>query len=424
MELTQYLGFTPLLTAFLLTLGMSFLLGLGLREYYLSERKKLVFGSARSCVFSGILGFALFQLQAEGTFYIAGFLVLGYLLGVFYRYKLTHHEYGIIGVLIAFLCYTIGPISLVLPNWFLILYVMAILFVLNAKEKIYRLTQTVANQELITLAKFLVLSGVILPLTPKGPIASVLPVSVYQTWLSVVVISGISYCAYLLQTYFVRGASIGLTGAIGGLYSSTATSVVLARQSRHYPAASCQPALGITLSTAVMYLRLWVVIAIFRWDLALHFMAGFFGLAGLSAILAVGMRILEKNGQVRPTDVPMETTHNPLEVSAAIIFALSFLLVTALTHLILQYQPDQGLQWMAALSGLTDIYPFVLAIVQGQSHLPLETLGKAILLASASNDLLKASYVYLLSRGRTRVYAPFALVLTAGGTLIYAYLIV
>jgi uncharacterized membrane protein (DUF4010 family) len=403
---------------------MSFLLGLGLREYYLAGRKKLIFGSTRSCVFSGILGFALFQLGAEGAFYIAGFLVLGYLLGVFYRYKLTHHEYGIIGVLIAFLCYTIGPISLVLPNWFLILYVMAILFVLNAKDKIYRLTQTVANQELITLAKFLVLSGVILPLTPKGPIASFLPVSVYQTWLSVVVISGISYCAYLLQTYFVRGASISLTGAIGGLYSSTATSVVLARQSRLYSPSSLQPAMAITLSTTVMYLRLWVVIAIFRWDLAFAFMAGFFGLSLLSGALAFGMKMLEKNGQVHPSDVPVEATHNPLEVSAAIIFALSFLLVTALTHLILQYRPDQGLQWMAAVSGLTDIYPFVLAIVQGQSHLPLERLAKAILLASASNDLLKAIYVYLLSRGRTRIYAPLALLLTAVGTLIYAYMLI
>ena len=420
MQLTEYIGFTPLLKAFLLTVSMSFLLGLGLREYYLTSNKQLIFGSTRSCVFIGALGFVLFQIQDTGLIYIAGLVVIGYLLATFYQYKISQHEYGMIGLLIALVCYTIGPVSLILPDWFLVLYVMAILFVLNAKERIHQLTQTVANKEIITLAKFLVLSGVILPLTPKGPIASFLPVSVYQTWLSVVVISGISYFAYLLQTYFVKGKEIILTGAIGGLYSSTATSVVLARQSRYYDARSLKPSTAIILSTGVMYLRLVVVIGIFQMPIALATLPGFLLLTGVCLLIAFTAFMSDGGaGKVTPE---METPENPLEINAAILFASSFLIVTAITHFILGHHSTGGLHGVALLSGFTDIYPFVLALVQGGSELPVPVIGKAIFFAAASNDLMKAGYVWGLSKGRTRAWGSGALIFLALVTFAYGVL--
>ncbi len=112
---------------------------------------------------------------------------------------LGHAQTGLIGLLLALVSYTVGPLSLDLPHWFLILYVIAVSFVLKAEKRIRLLTLTLASEEIITLAKFLVLSGVILPLT------SFLPVSLHQTWLAVVVISGISYLSYLVQTYLLKG---------------------------------------------------------------------------------------------------------------------------------------------------------------------------------------------------------------------------
>lgn len=407
----------PLLSAFLLTLVMSFLLGLGLREYYLVAKKNHYFGSTRSCTLIGILGFVLFHLQAEGWFYLGGFLALTALMGIYYSARIIQQQPGMIGILIALLSYLIGPIALKFPDWFLILFTISALFVLNAKEKINRLTEILGNEEIISLGKFLVLSGVILPLTPKTPIAEFIPVSFHQTWLAVVVISGISYLGYLVQTYFMKGQGIVLTGAIGGVYSSTATTVVLARQSRAYPPGSNAPAAAIVLATAVMYLRLLVVVGIFKLSLALALLPSFLALAvlsgGLAFWLARGHAVAAS-----PTVLP-NRPQNPLELTSAVLFAFLFVVITAATKFTVALYADRGLQWMAFFAGFADIDPFVLSLLQGKLIGQQGVLLKAIIIATASNNLLKAAYALALAERRTGWMAGGLLVGLAAVTLVY-----
>jgi len=409
----------PLLSAFLLTLVMSFLLGLGLREYYLVAKKTYYFGSTRSCTLIGLLGFVLFHLQADGWLYLGGLLALTVLLGIYYSSKIVQEQPGLIGILIALLSYLIGPIALTLPDWFLILFTMSALFVLNAKEKINRLTKTLGNEEIISLGKFLVLSGVILPLTPRTPIAEFIPVSFHQTWLAVVVISGISYLGYLVQTYFMQGQGIVLTGAIGGVYSSTATTVVLARQSKAYPDDSNAPAAAIVLATAVMYLRLLAVVGIFKPSLALALLPAFLGLAALSGGLAFWLR----RGHVAAASAAAAANRpqNPLELTSAVLFALLFVVVTAVTKFTIAVYADQGLQWMAFFAGFADIDPFVLSLVQGKYVSQQPVLLQAIVIATASNNLLKAVYALVWAQRRTGWLAGGVLAGLAAATLAYGF---
>lgn len=422
MEIPEVDAVPPLLIAFLFTLGMSFLLGLGLREYYLINHKSAVFGTTRTCMFIGLLGFALYRLQTSGELYLAGLLIVGLWLGQFYRYKLDHEQSGLIGLLLALVSYTVGPLSLNVPHWFLVLYVITVLFVLNAKERIRLLTLTLANEEIITLAKFLILSGVILPLTPREPLASFLPVSMHQTWLAVVVISGISYLSYLVQTYLLKGRGMLLTGALGGLYSSTAVTVVVARQSHHYADEATRPAAAIILATGVMYLRLLVLLMIFQSDLGWSVMAPIFGFTGLAAVLALAV---QRSGQQNDASKPLfEGPQNPLELSTALLFATLFLGLTAATHFILSRYSQQALQWMAFFAGFTDIDPFVLSLVEGDFPATNTVIAKAIFIAAASNDALKAGYAWLFGAGRTRYIAGMALLFLAALTLAYALFLV
>lgn len=418
METTEVDAVPPLLIAFLFTLGMSFLLGLGLREYYLVNHKHTVFGTTRTCMFIGLLGFVLYQLQEGGGLYLAGLLILGLWLGLFYRYKLDQEQTGLIGLLLALASYTVGPLSVALPHWFLILYVITVLFVLNAKERIRLLTLTLANEEIITLAKFLVLSGVILPLTPREPLASFLPVSMHQTWLAVVVISGISYLSYLVQTYLLQGRGILVIGAIGGLYSSTAATVVVARQSHHYANQAARPAAAIILATGVMYLRLLTLLMIFQPALGWPMMTPLGGFAGLATLLAL---IIQRADKEKPVGKPqVEGPRNPLELSTALLFAALFLALTAATHFMLSHYSQRGLQWMAFFTGFTDIDPFVLALVEGDFRATDTVIGKAILIAAASNNVLKSVYAWLLGAGRTRYVAGSMLLFLAALTASYA----
>ena len=422
METAEPWVFPPVITAFLLTAGMSLLLGLGLREYYMVNQKRIVFGTTRTCMLIGLLGFVLYHLQPGGLLYLCGLLILGLWLGLFYRYKLEQQQMGLIGLLLALISYTVGPVSLTLPTWFLLLYVISALFILNAKENIHLLTLKMANEEIITLAKFLVLSGVILPLTSREPLAPFLPVSIHQTWMAVVVISGISYLSFLIQRYFLQGRGILLTGAIGGLYSSTAATIVLARQSRRFPTTSTQPAVAIVLATAMMYLRLLAIVLLFNAALGMTLLPGFLGLSVLAGVLAL---LLGRRNH-EPVDISMEAEapQNPLELTTALFFAFSFLAVTAITHFILRHYPQQGLQWMALFTGFTDIDPFILALVGGQLPAALPDIGQAILIAAASNNLLKAGYVAILGAGATRWLAGLGLAGLAIATLLTSYLLV
>jgi len=57
-----------ILSPFLLTLAISFLIGIGLREYYEGEQKFDTFGTVRTFVFIGMLGFVLFQPPEIGHY--------------------------------------------------------------------------------------------------------------------------------------------------------------------------------------------------------------------------------------------------------------------------------------------------------------------------------------------------------------------
>ena len=410
METSATWQLPDLIKSFMLTASMSLLLGFGLREYYLANQSRVTLGSTRTCMLISLLGFVLFHIQPDGWLYLSGLLVLCVWFGLFYQYKLNQKQTGLLGMLIALMSYTLGPLSLTQPFWFLLLYVITALFILNAKEDIRILTLKMANQEIITLAKFLVLSGVILPLTSKEPLAPFLPVSMHQTWLAVVVISGISYLSYLIQTYFLQGRGVLLTGALGGLYSSTAASIVVARQSKEYPEGQTLAAVAIILATGMMYFRLLVIITLFDFRLGLELVPEFVLLLALAGIMGWQLWRTTRGAE---SPCQLERPHNPLELAPALFFAISFLVVTALTHYVLGIYPHHGLRWMAFLAGFTDIDPFVLVVVGGQLPSPMPELARAILIATASNNLLKAVYVSVLANGTTRKYASTGLIILA-----------
>lgn len=57
------------------------------------------------------------------------------------------------------------------------------------------------NDEMITLAKFLAISGIILPMLPHKNLIPDINLTPYSIWLATVVVSGISYLSYLLKRY-------------------------------------------------------------------------------------------------------------------------------------------------------------------------------------------------------------------------------
>ena len=438
----------PQVAPFLLTLAISTLIGIGLRDYYESEKKFDTFGTVRTFVFFGMLGFMLYQIPGVGPFaFLLGMAAIVPFLLVYYTNKIRQKKSpGLIGVLIALLTYTTGPVALNQPHWFLVLFGVSILFVLHSKGKIRSFTDRLETGEVVTACKFLAIAGVVLPLIPAlpstagvmGQIFSVLPVTPRQIWMAVVITTTISYLGYVLQTYLFPRKGLLLTGLIGGVYSSTVAVLVLAKKSKRHPGHDREAAAAILLAVSMMYLRLLVLVAIFRFHSALQVGPALLVLAGLAAGYALWIRqdasapatiippeppaLEEGTGSLPPEGEEPALRKNPLEINSALLFAFMFVAVSLATKYVLLYYKGMGLRLLSFVVGCSDITPFVVSVLQGNLGIGTTQVLQAIIIASASNNLLKVAYTYMFGTRRTANHAALGMVPLAALSILYAIL--
>ena len=409
---TVIIELPPLLIAFALTIALSFLIGLGLREYYIAQGHRGYFGSVRTYLFIGMLGFGLFQLPSSDMAYPVGLAGLAGLLAIYYWQKTMQGTPGMIGVLTALLTYLVGPLAATVQPWFLILFVVSILFILNAKERIRTLSERISQSEIVTLATFLTLAGVILPLLPQHAIAPFLPLTPYQIWLAVVVSTGISYMSYVLQVFVFPQKGLLISGLLGGLYSSTASTLMIARRTRDLAGNGNETAAALVAATAMMYFRLIILVAIFNPAVALLLAAPLAALGLLALAFAYAMQ--RRAASATPVSaIGTVLRRNPLELSAAAVFALLLVVMAIATQFALEHAAVIGVRGVAFVSGFYDIDPFVISLLQ--SRLPLENTGiaEAIIIATASNNLLKTAYIGIFAQRAAALRSGSVLVMLA-----------
>lgn len=424
-----------IVTPFLLTLAVSFLIGIGLREYYEGEKKFDTFGTVRTFVFIGMLGFVLFQLPEIGRIaFLIGLVGLALFLLVYYGNKVLQKKSpGLIGVLIGLLTYATGPVALLEPNWYLVLIAISILFVLHSKGRIRQFTDRLETGEVVTACKFLAITGVILPLIPATPEAgstlgrvfASLPVTPRQIWVAVVITTAISYLGYVLQTYLFPRKGLMLAGVVGGVYSSTVTVLVLAKKSRSNPRVALQASRAILLAVSMMYLRLLALVAIFRFASAFTLAPALLALSVLAAAYSYALRywsprVSSDDESGAELTAEPELSKNPLEINSAVLFAVLFAVVSFATKYALEYFDDLGLRMLSFVVGFSDITPFVVSLLQGSFGIGEHQILQAVVIASASNNLLKTAYAYLFgSRTAANLAAP-GMIGLAAASIVYA----
>ncbi|HEC07144.1 MAG TPA: DUF4010 domain-containing protein [Thiolapillus brandeum] len=408
---------------FSLVAVFGFLTGLEFREYILLRSKErpevpsISLGTTRTFTFIAILGFVLYQLDPGYHLYLAGMLGLVLFFSLFYHQKLKNGQSGLLQPLISLTVYTYGPVVMLLPPWFLVLLFVAIVFILSARPFTQLLTKDLEPQEIPTLAKFLLLSGVILPLLPNQPVSSYIPATPFKIWLAVVVISAISYAGYILKKYLLKRQGYLVTGLLGGLYSSTATTVVLARKSRLLEKPDAALNAGILAASGIMYLRLLALIAIMNISLVPDAIIPLL----LFSTLAIGGAVLiDRTAPSSTQTTPDLGRSNPLELGIALLFALLFVIMMIITQQVIAHFGQTGLNLLSFGVGFTDIDPFVLSILSGHyKATSLQQLTGAIIIAAGSNNLLKA--LYAITLGGRRNSGRIALYLLILGILTIIY---
>lgn len=391
------------LVTFMLVTLFSLLIGLSQRRISLKrEGETTLFGTDRTFTFIGILGYLLYILDPEGmTLFMGGGLVLGGLLGINYYVKQSlFHVFGVTTIIIALITYCIAPIVSTQPSWFYLTVIVVVLLLTELKHTFTELAQRMKNDEMVTLAKFLAISGIILPMLPKEPFIPGIDLTPYSVWLATVVVSGISYLSYLLKRYVFHESGVLVSGIVGGMYSSTATISVLARKCKKaLPEDVPEYAAAMLLAVSVMFLRFLILIFIFSkevFDAVLPYLL-IMSLVSAAAGTFIHLRRKKKD---KMNDVLEEDSSNPLEFKVALIFAGLFVIFTLLTHYTLIYAGTNGLTVLSFVAGLSDITPFILNLIQDTSKVPNDVIAGSTMQAIISSITVNMCYALFFSGQR------------------------
>jgi uncharacterized membrane protein (DUF4010 family) len=264
---------------------------------------------------------------------------------------------------------------------------------LHLKPQMHSLVRALADADITAIMQFVLITLVILPILPNrfyGPFQVLNP---YRIWLMVVLIVGINLGGYIVYKFFGDRAGTLAGGILGGLISSTATTVSYARRSRVSPESAKGAAVIITVASTIVFARILLIIgAVAPGFLRVSAVPIGIVLAGLSAVSIVLWRISSREPAVLPEQ------GNPSEFKTALIFAGLYSLVLLGTAAARYYFGQQGLFIVSVASGLTDVDAITLSLSE-MVHAGLvepDTGWRLVIVAALSNLAFKAVIVAVL----------------------------
>jgi len=132
--------------------------------------------------------------------------------------------------------------------------------VLALRTEIHGLVGRLESEDVKALARFSVIALAVLPFLPDGAFGPYGAWNAAKLWWVVVLVTGFSFAGYVANRIFGARHGTIATALIGGAYSSTAVTQSLAQRLGSAKEAGAEPA-GIALASAVMYLRVIVLVA-------------------------------------------------------------------------------------------------------------------------------------------------------------------
>ena len=383
----------------LLTLFLCFLIGLEREEHRVSGQR-YSFGGVRTFPLIGLIGYAMALLSGGqlGPLTV-GFAVIGAFLWLSYRHKLeTYNEAGVTTEISGLITYVIGALVSRDQLWIATTLAVLSILLLELKEFLESLSAKIPAAEIFTFTKFLLLTFVILPIVPDkdyGPFG----LNPFKVWLIVVAISGVSYGSYLLEKVSQGKGGVKLAAMLGGAYSSTFTTFVMAKDARQANAPHGYSG-AILLASGVMYFRFLVLIALFNTELMRRLLLPFLILGAIGVAGGWAWSNLP-DGDEKVGDAT-SMTKNPLELASAFSLALVFVAMLMATNFALDHLGRGGIYALAVLSGLAPVDPFIMGLTQTAGK--LTSLGLAaggVMVAAASNNFAKALIALVLADSKT-----------------------
>ncbi len=288
---------------------------------------------------------------------------------------------------------------------------------LHWKKPLHALVERFGKKDLRAIIQLTLIALVILPILPNKTYGPYDVLNPFAIWLMVVLIVGISVGSYIAYKFLGPRAGTLLGGVLGGLISSTATTVSYARRSRRAPDSAPAAALVILIASAIVFLRVGGEVAIVAPHVLWRILPPLAVMAALMIALSAALYLLARR---QPPRLSLE--EDPSQLRAAVVFGLLYAGILFAVAAVKVHFGSGGLYVVAGLSGLTDVDAITLSTAQliKAQRLPADTGWRMILLAGMSNILFKGAAVALLGH-RTlwkRIAVVFGIALAGGAALL------
>ena len=376
-----------------LALALGFLVGLE-RESTKLERSSVIFGGVRTYPIISLFGFGCAWLHHAGVAFMlpVGLSVMGVLAGIAYVTKTRAGHHGFTSETSALLTFIVGALALLADVWIAMALAVVNTVLLSEKTELETYVERFNKAEFLAVVKFILVTVIILPVLPNQDYTQ-FHLNPTHIWQVVILVSSIGFVGYLLEKLFGDKVGLWLSGIVGGIVSSTATTVAVGRIANKNPARAATALQASLLASSMMYVRILVLVLVINsaflpalwWKLTLLFLVG--------VVLSFRLHAGKESG-----DTTIPDLHNPFEIRPSVVFAVMFVVLMIATKLIAQRLGSAGLLALSAVVGVTDIDPFILSVLH-----PTETMVRfvamAVIIAMMSNTIAKAVYFAMLVPG-------------------------
>lgn len=344
-----------------------------------------------------------------------GFVFLGLTLVLLLAYNKSLEKFediSITSIIASLTTFTLGALTVFEHATLASAGAVVLTSLLGFKPLLHGWLKKLEQHELHATLELLLISVVVLPVLPNQTYDPWSVFNPYHIWWMVVLIAGISYLGYFAIR--IGGNQYGsvLTGALGGLVSSTAVTLNLSKLASQYTKMENALAAGILTACATMFIRTLLVTWIINPKLSQILMLPLCVMGFITYVLAF---LLWKTAKGFQTNGEM-TLKNPFQLGMALKFAAFLVLVILLSRLLKDYFGDMGTYVLAATSGLADVDPIIISMSQmTKQGLALDVAAKAVLIAASVNSAVKALFSGIIGNR--------ALAFRVAGTLSLAVLI-
>jgi uncharacterized membrane protein (DUF4010 family) len=378
-----------------LLLGLSLGLGLlvGLQREYASSKTAGIRTFPLITLTGTICG--LLAKALDGWILVAGFLGVIALLVIGSIQQINNKEDvgGITTEAAVLLMYSLGAYLVFGEPVVAVVLTGVTTVLLHFKASLHGLVRKFGEQDLRAVMQFVLISMVILPVLPNTTYDQYKVLNPRDIWLMVVLIVAISLCGYFAYKLFGDKVGALLGGVLGGLISSTATTVSYSKMAARNLTAGKLAAFVIITASTVSLVRVLIEIRIVAPS---SFMSLVFPLAAELAVMIVLTGILsfkQEKGVFK-----MQDQKNPAELKSALLFGMLYAVISFLSAVAKDKFGNEGLYVVSVLSGLTDMDAITLSTAKmtEQKNIDASLGWKLILIAFLSNLVFKGGVAMII----------------------------